>query len=54
MKTKRIKAPYLLHILVDSMGTFLIYHFLGFEITVLWVLLNINVDIVKGFEGYFR
>ena len=54
MKTKRIKAPYLLHILVDGTTTFLIYHFLGFEIAVLWVLFNINVDIVKGFEGYFK
>ena len=50
---RRTKIPYLVSILFEAVATFLIYHFFGFEIAVLWVLVNINTDIVKGFEGHF-
>lgn len=54
MKTKRIKIGYITHFLIDGVFTMIIYHFLGFEIAVLLCLVNLGVDVVKGFEGYFK
>ncbi len=47
--TEANKIPYVVHLVFDLVIYWLAYHFLGFEITIIFILTNIGCDIVRGF-----
>jgi hypothetical protein len=47
-----MKIPFGLHYLLEFAFAFVIYHFFGFNLTLLWYVINIEVNTYRVAKGW--